>query len=74
MWKVAANTITLVTSIPGLSEVRNKGFVRNDAKKKYPVNQRANDIKFPVRAGIQFSSVQFSSVQSLSRVQLFATP
>ena len=57
MWKVAANSITLVAGIPGLPEVRNKGFVRNYAppqknKQTKPVNQRANDTKFPVRADI----------------------
>ena len=58
MWKVAANTITLVAGIPGLPEARNKGFVRNYApppkknKQTKPVNQRANDTKFPVRADI----------------------
>ena len=29
---------------------------------------------FPICLYIQFSSVQFSSIQSLTRVQLFATP
>ena len=65
-----------ISVIHYINKLKNKShlIISIDAEKAFDKIQHPFMIKTLQKAGIEGTSVQFSSVQSLSRVRLFATP